>query len=172
MGLKTTHPQAELLAFVDGRLEAAERARVARHLADCPACRADVFELARVDETLSALPAALRPLTAPAAGSWSRVWVQTQARSLRRVVPQLNFYLSLAAVIFVLAAAVPASLGAQPMPVTAGVIQTPLAEQMTPAAGMPTFTSAGRASTAPAVARAVTAARPVPNETPVPGQKG
>ena len=104
MGVKTAHPRRELLAFVDGGLEAAEQARVAEHLAHCAACRAEATELERVNEMLHALPAALRPLTQRPAGAWSQVWGRVRGVPLRRVVPQLNLYLSLAAVVFALAA--------------------------------------------------------------------
>ena len=86
-------------------------------------------------------------------------------------MPQLNLYVSLAAVVFVLAAALPAGLGAQPLPVTAGVIQTPVTVAATPAAGKTASVISGQLSTALA-ARPVTAARPIPIQTPVPGQKG
>src|SRR5690349_13697854 len=128
MGLSTVHPQAHLLAWVEGRLDPSTRALVQQHLAGCRACQAEVAELAEMADTLGALPAALGPLTAPPAGSWSRVWARVQDVPLRRVVPQLNLYVSLAAVLFVVAAALPAGLAAQPLPVTAGVIQTPFAE--------------------------------------------
>src|SRR5262245_38231825 len=141
MGLRTTHPRGELLALAEGRLAGADRERVTRHLDGCAACQAEATDLARLGETLEALPAALRPLTSPSAGAWAQVWVRVKAPPLRRVVPQLNFYLSLAAVVFVLAAALPAGLGlgAQPMPVTAGVIQTPVAALVTPAAEVSTY---------------------------------
>ena len=170
MGLTTRHPRPELLAFVDGGLQPPARARVAEHLARCAACRAEAAELERVNETLRALPAALRPLTLRPSGAWSQVWGRVRGGPLRRVVPQLNLYLSLAAVVFVLAAAVPASLGAQPLSVTAGVIQTPVAAAATPAVKR-TSTASGQLSTALA-AKAVTAAHPIPIETPIPGQKG
>jgi anti-sigma factor RsiW len=171
MGLKTRHPRQELLDYVDGRLEPAARARVAKHLSDCAECSAEAGELARVNEMLSALPAALRPLTVRPAGSWSQVWGRVTGAPLRRVVPQLNLYLSLAAVVFVLAAALPAGLAAQPLPVTAGVIQTPVAILATPAASTSTLAAAEQLGTALA-ARPATAARPIPIQTPVPGQKG
>ena len=170
MGLKMRHPRRELLTFVDGGLEPPARARVAEHLTGCNACRAEAAELERVNETLRALPAALRPLTLRPSRAWSQVWGRVRGVPLRRVVPQLNLYLSLAAVVFVLAAAMPASLGAQPLSVTAGVIQTPVAAAATPA-GKGTATAIGQLSTALA-AKAVTAAHPIPIETPIPGQKG
>jgi anti-sigma factor RsiW len=171
MGLKTAHPRSRLLAYVDGSLEPRARAEVAEHLAACGECRAEVADLAHLEDTLRALPAALRPLTLPPSGAWSQVWSQVGGAPLRRVMPQLNLYLSLAAVVFVLAAALPAGLGAQPLPVTAGVIQTPVTIAATPAAGKTTSAISGQLSTALA-ARPVTAARPIPIQTPVPGQKG
>ena len=171
MGLKTPHPRQELLAFVDGGLEPPARVRVGEHLAGCAECRAEAAELARVNDMLRALPAAMRPLTRQPAGAWTQVWGRVKGVPLRRVVPQLNLYLSLAAVVFVLAAALPAGLAAQPLPVTAGVIQTPVAAAATPAAGLSTASVTGQLSTALAF-KPVTAARPIPSQTPVPGQKG
>ena len=171
MGLKTAHPRARLLAYVDGSLEPRARAKVAKHLAACDECRAEAAELAYLEDTLRVLPAALRPLTLPPGGAWSQVWGRVAGAPLRRVMPQLNLYLSLAAVVFVLAAALPAGLGAQPLPVTAGVIQTPVTAAATPAAGKTTSAISGQLSTTLA-ARPVTAARPIPTQTPAPGQKG
>ncbi len=170
--MSARHPRPDLLAFVEGGLDAAARARVARHLAACPACQAEAAELMQVTDKLGALPLALRPLLASPAGAWSHVWARVQGVPIRRVVPQLNLYLSLAAVLFVLAAALPVGLGAQPLAVTAGVIQTPVAALATPIASKGTAASWGQVSTALAADRHATAARPIPVPTPIPGQKG
>lgn len=173
MGLSVQHPRQELLAFVEGRLDPCALARVSAHLAGCARCRAEAAELMDVTDSLNALPAALRGLSERRAGAWAVVWGRVQAVPIRRLVPQLNFFLSLTAVVFVLAAALPAGLGAQPLPVTAGAIQTPVALPATPVAGK--VTAAGPAwqvSTALAASRLPRGARPVPNPTPVPGQRG
>jgi anti-sigma factor RsiW len=173
MGLNTTHPRPELLEFVAGGLEPTRRERVAEHLAACDACRAEAAELARVHDLLGALPLALRPLTLRSASAWPQVWGRVTQAPLRRVVPQLNFYLSLAAVLFAITAALPASLGAQPLPVTAGVIQTPVAAALTPVATFgSTLVAAGLTDGTALAARPATAARPIPIQTPIPGQKG
>lgn len=164
------HPRKELLALVEGRLDAARRAQVEHHLAGCALCRVEAAELAHVTDTLGALPAALRGLPDFRAGSWSTVWARVQGVPVRRMVPQLNLYLSLAVLVFVLAAALPAGLAGPPILVTAGVIQTPVAVQATPVVGRGTASAVGRVSTA--LARVSTSARPIPNPTPVPGLKG
>jgi anti-sigma factor RsiW len=170
MGMTSGHPRDELLALIELRLDASSRARVEAHLAGCPACRAEAAELMQINDTLGALPAALRALPDGRAGGWSAVWARVQAGPIRRVVPQLNLYLSLAAVVFVLAAALPAGLGAQPLAVTAGVIQTPAAAQATPVAGKGAAAGVGQVSTA--LAHLATPARPAPNPTPVPDVQG
>jgi anti-sigma factor RsiW len=167
------HPRQELLAFVEGRLDQPGRARVAAHLASCPVCRAEAAELMELIDSLNALPGALRGLSQRQAGSWPAVWARVQGVTIRRMVPQLNLYLSLAAVVFVLAAVLPAGLGAQPLPVTAGAIQTPIAAPATPIAGTVTAAgSVGQVSTALAAGRLARGARAIPNPTPVPGQSG
>ena len=172
MGLSARHPRPDLLALVEGRLDEAARARVARHLALCLACQAEAAQLMHVADILGALPQALRPLTASPAGAWSHVWARVQGAPIRPGVPQLNLYLSLAAVLFVLAAALPAGWAALPLAATAGVIQTPEAVLATPIAGKGTAASWASVSTALAAVRPVTAARPIPIQTPIPGQKG
>jgi anti-sigma factor RsiW len=173
VGISVQHPRQELLAYVEGRLDQAGRVRVSAHLADCPRCRAEAAELMDVTDSLNALPAALRGLSERQAGSWSMVWGRVQSAPIRRMVPQLNLYLSLTAVVFVLAAALPAGLGAQPLPVMAGAIQTPVALPVTPVAGKVTAGEpVGQVSTALAASRLPRGARAVPNPTPVPGQRG
>jgi anti-sigma factor RsiW len=172
MGMNTRHPRTELLALVDGRLSPAARALVEQHLAGCAACRAEAAHLFDMADTLSALPAAMRPLTALPADSWAHVWARVQGVPIRRVVPQLNLVVSLAAVLFVVGAALPAGLAAQPLPVTAGVIQTPAVGLATPIVGTATAATSGQLGTALAADRQVTAARPIPIQTPIPGQKG
>ena len=164
------HPRHELLAFVEGQLDQPGQARVEEHLAGCPRCRAEAAELMELTDSLNTLPGALRRLSERQTGSWPAVWTRVQGLPIRRMLPQLNLYLSLAAVVFVLAAAVPAGLSAQPLPVTAGAIQTPMA-LATPIAGTITAGgSAGQVSTALAAGRLARGARAIPNPTPVPGQ--
>jgi len=172
MGLSTSHPRRDLLAMVEGRLEPSARARVEQHLATCAPCRAEAAELVELSDTLGGLPSAMRPLMARPADSWSRVWARVQGVPIRRVAPQLNLYVSLAAVLFVLAAALPGGLAAQPLTVTAGVIQTPVVVQATPITGTAPAAGAEKLGTAQAGDRHVAAARPIPIQTPIPGQKG
>jgi anti-sigma factor RsiW len=172
MGVSTSHPRRDLLALVEGRLDQPARARVEQHLATCAACRAEAAELMEMTDMLGALPTAMGPLVTRPADSWSRVWTRVQGAPIRRVAPQLNLYVSRAAVLFVLAAALPGGLAAQPLVVTAGVIQTPVVEQATPIAGTAPAAGFGQLGTALAGDRHVTAARPIPIQTPVPGQKG
>ena len=172
MGISASHARRDLLALVEGRLDQPGRARVEQHLAACAACRAEAAELTEMADMLDGLPAAMRPLTARPADSWSRVWARVQGVPIRRVAPQLNLYVSLAAVVFVLAAALPGGLAAQPLTVTAGVIQTPVVDQVTPIAGTVPAASSEQVGTALAGDRHATAARPIPIQTPIPGQKG
>ena len=166
------HPRQQLLAFVEGRLDQPAQARVQEHLAGCPRCRSEAAELMELTDSLNVLPGALRGLSERQAGSWPAVWARVKGLPIRRMAPQLNLYLSLAAIVFVLAAAVPAGLGAQPLPVTAGVIQTPMAAA-TPIAGTLTAAgSAGQVSTALAGGRRARGARAIPTPTPIPGQRG
>jgi anti-sigma factor RsiW len=61
-----THPDTDLVPYLRGELEPAERERIARHLDDCPECRQDAEGLR---ELLSRL-AASTPV--PPAVSWGR----------------------------------------------------------------------------------------------------
>ncbi len=172
MGLSGQHPRRQLLAFVEGSLEPAEREQVERHVAVCAACQAEVADLAQMHDTLSALPAALRGLVARPAGSWSAVWARVQGTPVRRMLPQLNLYVSLAVVVFVLAAALPAGLAAQPALATAGAVQTPVVAPVTPSAGKAAVAYAGQVSTALATNQMTLGAQAIPVPTPVPGLKG
>ena len=64
----SSHVETELLAYLDGELDAQERARVESHLAECSRC-ADELERLRVlrQELDATLDAALAPLRLPAA---------------------------------------------------------------------------------------------------------
>jgi anti-sigma factor RsiW len=58
----TEHPDAlTLTAWTEGQLPAAERDRVARHVADCPDCRAQTAEQEQTNRLLSRLPAETAP---------------------------------------------------------------------------------------------------------------
>jgi hypothetical protein len=73
--------------FIDGRLRERERARVVRHLNECPACSSEIEQMRSVRSTLRALPglkspahlraalqvAASRERQAIAEGAWSKV---------------------------------------------------------------------------------------------------
>ena len=61
--MKNTHVEHELVAYLDGELNAADRARVEGHLARCPACAAALEELRALAGDLDAtLDAALTPV--------------------------------------------------------------------------------------------------------------
>jgi anti-sigma factor RsiW len=172
MGLSRAHPRSDLLRLVEGELDGPARARVEQHLADCPACRAQLAELAQAADSLGAMPAALRRLATPSAASWPAVWARVQRVPVRRMAPQLNLYLSLAIVAFGLAAALPRGLGVQPARATAGANQPPVASLVTPTAAHPAAPGAGQVSTALAAGRLATGAQAMPAPTPVPGVKG
>src|SRR5258708_8679887 len=116
MGMNTRHPRAELLALADGRLSPAARALVEQHLAGCAACRAEAAHLFDMADTLSALPAAMRPLTALPADSWAHVWARVQGVPIRRVFPQLNLVVTLPAVFFLVPPPLPPGLSTPPFP--------------------------------------------------------
>jgi hypothetical protein len=74
-------------SFIDGRLRERERARIARHLNECPSCSSEFEQMRSVRSTLRALPvskppahlraalqvAASRERQAIAEGAWSRI---------------------------------------------------------------------------------------------------
>ena len=167
----SSHVSPQMLAWAEQRLSPAERARVEAHLAECGRCRAEADDLRHLADTLGALPAALRILPVNRARAWPAVWARVQGSALPRALPRLSVYLSLVGLVFVVAVALPASLGGQPMPVTAGVIQTPLAPQGTAAALSASATLPGGTLMA-SDAEAATAARPIAVPTPIPGPKG
>jgi anti-sigma factor RsiW len=172
MGLTGAHPRADLLRLVDGRLEAGTRARVEQHLAGCPQCRAELAELAQTADNLRAIPGALRQLATAPASSWPVVWARVQNVPVRHMAPQLNLYLSLAIGVFVIVAALPRGLGAQPVRATAGANQAPSAALVTPNAAHPAGPRAAQVSTALAASRLASGAQAMPAPTPVPGAKG
>ena len=57
-----THPTADLTAYLDGALSAAERAEVEAHLAACASCRA---ERDRLESTMALLARLPRPEVSP-----------------------------------------------------------------------------------------------------------
>jgi anti-sigma factor RsiW len=172
MGLTAPHPRDELLGWVEKRLSPADQRRVGQHVAGCAACQAEAADLLRLNESLSALPAALRGLASPSGKSWSGVWARVQGVPVRRWGAQLNLGLSLAVIFFVIAAAFPAGLANEPVSVTVGAAQTPAAVQTTPAASTVAAPDPLEASTALAVNQRATGARALPVPTPIPGLKG
>jgi anti-sigma factor RsiW len=163
----THHVRPDLLAWAERRLEPAMRARVDAHLGVCRACRAEADDLLHLADTLGALPKALRALPIRSARSWPAVWARMQQSPLPRALPRLSVYLSLAAVVFVLAAALPSRLGLQPLTVTAGVVETPVSPQATVVVVSSTDALADASGRLQA-----TNAWPMPAPTPVPGVKG
>jgi predicted anti-sigma-YlaC factor YlaD len=171
--MTTNHVRRVLLAWTEQRLAPAECARVEAHLRVCRACRAEADDLLHLADTLSGLPKALRALPMRSARSWPAVWARMQQSPLPRALPRLSVYLSLAAVVFVLAAALPSRLGLQPLTVTAGVVETPVA----PRATVVVFSSTDALPDAAvgqqaAGQQAATTAWPMPAPTPVPGVRG
>jgi predicted anti-sigma-YlaC factor YlaD len=164
------HVSRDLLAWAEQRLAPAERAAVDAHLRMCRECRTEADEMARLADTLNHLPKALRGLPGTSSRAWPAVWARVQRSPLPRALPRLSFYLSLAGVVFAIAAALPAGLGLQPLAVTAGVVETPVAANATLAATSTTDAQAG--PTAGRDAQAATAAWPIPVPTPMPGVKG
>lgn len=78
------HLEAELLAFLDGELDEAERARVEAHLAACPACAAELERLRALQEELeSTFDAALAPVRLPVEADR-----RIRERLMRRVEPR------------------------------------------------------------------------------------
>ncbi len=78
------HLEAELLAFLDGELDEAERSRVAAHLATCPACAAELERLRALQEDLDAtFDTALTPVRLPAEADR-----RIRERLMRRVEPR------------------------------------------------------------------------------------
>ncbi|MEM7483029.1 MAG: zf-HC2 domain-containing protein [Acidobacteriota bacterium] len=58
----TTHASTDLLsAYLDGELSADDSQRIAEHVADCPACRADLASLRRVIDRLRRVERAAPP---------------------------------------------------------------------------------------------------------------
>jgi anti-sigma factor RsiW len=173
-----THPRHELLALVEHRLDSARRATVEAHLAVCSRCRVEAAELLLLTDNLAAIPAAMRPLVEGAPGGrgreWPVIWSRIERGPMRRIMPQLSFYLSVAVTVFVFALTVPTGIGAPQLAATVGAIQTPLAAQATPGTLGPDarLSNLGAAAASTALVRAYTAARPIPVPTPVPGPKG
>ena len=170
MGMSRQHPRRDLFRLVEGGLDPAARARVEQHVADCAACQTELSHMTQTVDSLRAIPHALHQLTAPSPAAWPAVWARMQRVPVRRMAPHLNLVLSLAAVVFVLAAALPSGLGVQPMRVTAGANQTPQTVLATPSAGKAIGSEAVQVSTALAASHLATGARALPAPTPIPGQ--
>ena len=86
MGL---HIETELLAYLDGELGERERARVDAHLAECPACAADLERLQTLQQELDAtFEAALSPARLPrAADARIRGRIRERLRARARAGP-------------------------------------------------------------------------------------
>ncbi len=77
------HVDSDLLAYLDGELDAAARDRVEAHLAGCPQCADELAELRRLRAELRAtFPAALTPVRLPAAAD-RRIREQLRTRTER-----------------------------------------------------------------------------------------
>ena len=172
MGIVTGHPRREFLALIENRLDVARRAEVEAHLAVCARCRAEAAEITLLSDSLAAIPAALRPLAEGERGlrgmAWPTIWSRIQRGPIRRIMPQLSFYLSVAMTVFVFALTLPAGFGVPQLAVTAGAIQTPIAAQATPGtlvldARLP---GAVASASSTALVGAHTVARPIPVPTP------
>ena len=72
-----THPSSDLTAYLDGALPAAERERVGRHLAGCPACRTERDRLAATLAALARTP----PPPPPRAGFEQRFYARLAAQA-------------------------------------------------------------------------------------------
>ena len=120
------HVDEHLLALIERRLTAAERARVAIHLEACPRCRASARALAETADELAALPNALRALPLRAARQWPAVWAKVRAAgSAARSGPQLSVYLGLVSSLVAIVAVIPSVRQGAPASVTAGVAAGP-----------------------------------------------
>jgi anti-sigma factor RsiW len=103
----TEHVLAELLAYAEGRLAPAERARVEAHVAVCPACRAQADDLHYLVDALSAVPRALDVSLAPRRSqAWATVWSRVRAQPARaaRAHGRLAWSMALAAGLLVISA--------------------------------------------------------------------
>jgi anti-sigma factor RsiW len=124
------HVDDRLLAYLERRLTAAERAQVTAHLDACPRCRASVGHLAEAVEDLSPLPGALRALPVRAAHQWPGMWARVRAAGVpRRLGPQVSVYLGLVTSLMVVVSVVPGAGHGAPSSVTAGVAAGPLLTQ-------------------------------------------
>ncbi len=175
------HVDAQLLAYVERRLAADERARVQAHLAVCAGCRAAAAELAHTVDALQGLPGALRGLPARAAHQWPAVWVNVLAAgTARKVWPHVSLYLSLVTTFLAFVLVAPGQGRPVPASVTAGVAAGPRLTQPAtfvyqPAVG-PTESAAtfglavhGGAEATVAGTRAI---QPIPIPTPAPDPQG
>lgn len=177
MGLNTARhvscPQARvwLFAWADGRLPAAERAAVDRHLRGCGACQRQAQALADVHDVLAALPVALRPWATRASRGWPSVWARVAGAATRRPpVRRLSVLSSLAVAALVVAAYLPGSLGAPGAQAAASLAVAPqgaTAQALTPRVYIPAPLAPSPAVTL-AAARGGTVVRAEPAPTPAP----
>ncbi|HEX4002484.1 MAG TPA: zf-HC2 domain-containing protein [Candidatus Acidoferrales bacterium] len=84
--MKCEDVSKELIAYLDGRTNAAERAKVEGHLAGCAACRTRAEEMRRVSMLLGELPA-IEPSFAFDARVRQRVAAEPQRSWFWRLIP-------------------------------------------------------------------------------------
>jgi hypothetical protein len=179
MGGMTSHPQGQLLAYVERRLEPAARAKLESHLAGCAGCRDQAADLASTMDELEALPLALRAVPSRASANWPAVWSRVRRAggpigpAARRLAPRFSVYLSLAAAALSATLVWPGSFAAGAGAVTAGVVETPHTTVHTPhvvaSRQTPVVAPQGTAVTAGLLAVPV---GPAATETPAPGAGG
>ena len=68
----SAHPRENLVAYLDGELDAATREALSAHLAGCESCRAQVSRQRQLDGALAALPR-LEPSPGFEARFWARL---------------------------------------------------------------------------------------------------
>ncbi len=88
------HPTAELLAYIENRLDPEMLAGVEAHLQACAACRAEALALRETQAALAALGRAIQRLPAHPARSWAVVrqqWQSPLAAQVRNVSRRLSW---------------------------------------------------------------------------------
>lgn len=170
----SAHVDDQLLALMERRLPAAERARVAAHLDECPRCRAAAAALDDTLAELTALPGALPAMPRRTSSHWPVVWARVRdAGAVRRLSPRVSVYLGLVTSLVVVVLAVPTMSRGVPASVTAGVAAGPQLTQpatlVARAEGTVAQWPERVSDTAVLSADGTAAIAPVPIPTPVPG---
>lgn len=166
------HVRDDLVRYAERQLDAAARARVEAHLAVCAECWAAAGETVRLVDALQAMPVALRGLPWRSGRQWPGLWGLVQLRAARSTprTPRLRLCLSLATAAFSLMALLPVGLASQPGSVTAGVVETPRQEVLTPRVADGSDPDGRLAAEATSAAGDLgLAVGPVPVPTPMPG---